>query len=123
MADNMQKLFTSLFIFGAMLNASFCNAAVDPDSLAKCLTAKGWIMYGAAGCSACATQKSYFGSAMGSVRTINCDEYASRAQIEQCIANRINYTPTWLLVVNGQERDRLEGYQSLDELAAASGCG
>lgn len=105
------------------LSMNTCYAQViDPEQLAVCMTNKGWVMYGANGCTACETQSDYFGDAMQHIRVVYCHDTALAQHIEQCIANRIDFTPTWVLVVEGREVNRLEGYQPLEELARISGC-
>lgn len=112
------------FLLVILVGIGVCAAKeIDPEQLAVCMTDKGWVMYGAEGCSACATQRDYFGSAIRHIRVVYCHDGASDTHIEQCISNRIDYTPTWVLIVGGREFDRIEGYRSLEELARISGCG
>jgi hypothetical protein len=104
-----------------LLAATYSTASIsktDRTQLAKCLTAKGWVMYEAAGCKACAKQRRSFGSAFANIRTVECGNSSKK-----CTAQNIHYTPTWLLIKKGKVIHRLEGNQSLDELAEVSGCG
>jgi hypothetical protein len=80
---------------------------------AKCLTAKGVVMYGTDFCEHCQAQKRAFGTAFKEVAYINCDY--SRTCAELGIAGY----PTWILA-NGS---RMLGEQPLFELAASTGCG
>lgn len=110
-------------IFFTCITMSVCNVqALDPNQLAMCMTEKGWVMYGAEGCTACTTQRDYFGDAMQHIKVVYCHESAPNKHIEQCIASKIDYTPTWVLIIDGREIERLEGYQSLDVLASISDC-
>lgn len=94
------------------------NSKTDRAQLASCLAAKGWVMYEADGCEACANQRSTFGDAFANIKTIVCDNSPNK-----CAAQNIRYTPTWILIKNGVVVHRLEGTQSLDKLAKVSGCG
>ncbi len=77
------------------------------DNLAKCLTEKGAIMYGAIDwCSYTKEQAAMFGN---SFKYINYKDYREGQDIK--------LTPTW--VINGQKYERV---QSFDRLAQLSGC-
>lgn len=81
--------------------------------LAKCLSDKGWVMYGLDSCPHCLDQKQAFGRAFQYINYVEC-----RQEPQKCIAADIEYTPTWL---NGSG-ERLVGFQQLQQLAALSGC-
>jgi hypothetical protein len=95
------------------------------DSLAafaSCLTERGWILYGSATCSACRAQNKAFGAAFQRIIEIECNPHMPGAQVERCLEHEIRVTPTWLRHGDGDAIERLEGYQSLEALAAASHC-
>ena len=93
------------------------HGKTDATQLAMCLTKKGWVMYEADGCQACAKQRRSFGNAFANIKTVECDNSS-----DKCTVHDIHYTPTWLLINKGEEINRLEGNQSLDKLANVSGC-
>lgn len=98
------------------------HSKTDRTQLAKCLTEKGWVMYEAAGCEACRNQRRSFGDAFANIKTVKCGNSASTSEKKKCTSQDIHYTPTWLLIKNGIVIKRLEGNQSLNELANVSGC-
>ena len=98
----------------SLLFFAFAKPAVDPTKLARCLTERGWTMYGATWCSHCAAQKKAFGDAVQYLDVVECDEKPF-----ECQANDIEGTPTWL---NRDGSIKLVGEQSLDTLALESGC-
>lgn len=91
--------------------------------LAKCLTQKGWIMYGSFTCSACIASKKLFGEeAFAHIKEIECNPHAPNTKVELCIEKKIRDTPTWILEKDGQEIMRIAEYQMLEDLAKNSGC-
>ncbi|MDH3609902.1 MAG: hypothetical protein OEQ24_11775, partial [Gammaproteobacteria bacterium] len=78
--------------------------------LAKCLTHKGWIMYGSYTCSACLAQKKLFGEAFEHIKEIECNPHAPNTEVEQCIEKKIRKTPTWILEKEDQEIIRIPEY-------------
>ncbi len=120
----MKKYISIFALILLLVNCSMESIAkTDRSQLANCLTAKGWVMYEAAGCGSCKKQKNSFGAAFASIKTIECGSSASQAEMNKCSAQNIRYTPTWLLTKNGVVIHRLVGNQSLDKLAKVSGCG
>ena len=90
--------------------------------LATCLTRNGWVMYGSITCSACRAQKKAFGDAFRHIKEIECNPTAPNTQVELCLEKKIGPTPTWVREVDGEELERIEGYQLLDDLAGRTGC-
>ncbi len=76
------------------------------DDLAKCLTEKGAVMYGASWCKFTAAQKGMFGNSM---RFVNYKDFSENTDVST--------TPTWF--INGQKYEKV---QSFDRLAAVTGC-
>jgi hypothetical protein len=88
----------------------------NPDklvNLAKCLTEKGTIMYGASWCGHCANQKAMFGDAFQYVTYVECDTTGKEA----CDAAGVQAYPTWF--INGEKQ---EGEIPLETLAGVTGC-
>ena len=92
------------------------------ESFAKCLSKKGYLMYGSFTCSRCRAQRKNFGEAFEYIKEIECNPTAPNTQVELCLKKKIRKTPTWIQEVDGQELKRLEGYQLLEILASSSGC-
>ena len=130
------KLFATTIIILCVIHFSGCSdketddvlSDQDPSlqariELAKCLTRKGWTMYGSYTCSACVTQKKSFGEeAYRYIEEIECNPHAPHTKVDLCIAKKIRYTPTWIVEAKGQEIMRITEYQSLEDLAKNSGC-
>ena len=92
------------------------------EGLARCLSAKGVVMYGSITCSACRAQRKAFGPAFSHVKEIECNPNAPNTQVERCMKKKIQKTPTWIMEKGGDEMKRIEGYQLLDDLASFAGC-
>lgn len=83
------------------------------DTFAKCLTAKGAIMYGANWCSHCQNEKKAFGESFKFINYVECPQNP-----KQCLDAGVNGYPTWIFS-NGK---KLVGEQGLKKLSQASGC-
>lgn len=92
------------------------------ETLARCLTTDGWVMYSSFTCSVCRVQKKLFGDAISYIQTVECNPNADNAQSERCLEKKIRKTPTWIREREETELGRLEGYQPLDVLASQSSC-
>jgi len=106
---------TTVLILGILIwgSANKKNAADRFDDFAKCLATKNITMYGAAWCAHCENQKNLFGDSFKYVPYIECSD-----EPQKCVEAGITGTPTWIFP-DGQ---RLVGYQTLEQLAKASGC-
>jgi glutaredoxin len=82
------------------------------DSFARCLTAKGVVMYGSATCPHCSNQKALFGSSFQYINYVECTE-----QYQLCNDKGIRGVPTW--EINGTH---YEGERTFKMLAQLSGC-
>lgn len=98
-------------------------APEDVETLARCLTNHGWVLYSSFTCPACRAQQRIFGNAFADVQTIECNPNAKNSEVEKCVQKKIRKTPTWIREQDGTEFGRLEGYQPLDVLASESTCG
>jgi hypothetical protein len=88
------------------------ESSAGQEALARCLTQKGWAMYGVDTCPWCAKQKQEFGSAFGGVRYVNCAESA------ECREKQITGYPTWISPDGAQH----QGFKTLEQLRELSGC-
>ena len=89
------------------------------DDFAKCLTSKGFRMYGAWWCPHCAEQKEDFGYAFQYVNYTECGiEGQAHSENDQCKQAGIKHFPTWQLPDGSRE----EGVFSLADLSQKSGC-
>ena len=111
------------------LSALSCDSADDGDptpeqleKLARCLTDKGFVVYGTSTCSGCRAQRKAFGDAWSYINYVECDPHEPESQVDRCLKFKIRKTPTWILEVDGKEIKRLESYQLLEDLARFSGC-
>ncbi|MBI4021372.1 MAG: hypothetical protein HY369_03950 [Candidatus Aenigmarchaeota archaeon] len=90
------------------------------DAFAQCLTDQGMVEYGAYWCPNCARQKLDFGNSFRLVNYVECaaGDPEGKAQPALCDEKGITGYPTWIT----KDGQRLVGRQSLESLAAASGC-
>lgn len=86
------------------------------EKLAKFMSEKGLVMYGAYWCPHCQDQKKLFGDAWQYVDYVECDEKGPNANPQECAANGITGYPTW--IYNGE---KISGAKSLSELAQIVG--
>lgn len=107
-----------LAIVGLTFQKTSRNQAGLAD-LAKCLTQKGWKMYGAWWCPHCNEQKKMFGKAFQYINYKECYKKGSkREQTKTCKEKNIHTYPTW-------EDPEGEYYKSTyfpEQLARMSGC-
>lgn len=75
-----------------MSQISLCPLTSDKNAFAKCLTDKGWVMYGAAWCSHCKTQKELFGSSFQYIKYVECPD-----NTQLCLDKGVNGFPTWII--------------------------
>ena len=87
------------------------------EKLAKFMTEKGMVMYGASTCGHCKNQKEMFGDAEQYLDYVECyDRNSPNANIDECIARDIQGYPTWIY-----QDKQYPGEQSLDKLAEIVG--
>ncbi|MEK7096533.1 MAG: hypothetical protein AAB881_01085 [Patescibacteria group bacterium] len=84
--------------------------------LAKFLSQKGMVMYGAYWCVHCKGQKELFGDAFQYVDYVECDAAGENGNPEECKAKGVTGYPTW--IYQGKE---YEGLLSLSKLAGIVG--
>lgn len=112
----------AVFLLAGVLVVSGCTKNGVPsgkyDTFAQCLTDKGVKMYGAYWCSHCKEQKDLFGDSSSKVTYVECADQGSSATRQVCKDAGVESFPTWIFPDNS----RLVGAQSLEDLAAKSGC-
>ena len=93
--------------------------AVDLDDFGRCLKRDGAVFYGAAWCPYCDKQRDTLGEAMPYVKYVECAEDGKRGETTAaCRKAKVESYPTWTF----RDGDPESGAQSLEELAARTGC-
>ncbi len=116
--DNASKTDTSENN-GDVAGATTQDSAKDAkwiEGLAKALTEKGMVMYGAYWCSHCNNQKKMFGDAVKFIDYVECDSAGENANPDECKANNVEGYPTWIY-----QGKQYSGEQSLEKLAQTIG--
>lgn len=124
------KKVSLLFILLSLFCSVSCRGdrgAVEPtqeelEKFARCLTEQGLVMYGSITCSGCRAQRKAFGKAFAHITEIECNPHIENAQVDRCLAKKIEKTPTWIMESQGQEVKRLVGYQLLEDLSSFASC-
>ena len=103
-----------------MLTLSACGEPKDGKyaELAKCLTSKGVIFYGAFWCSHCANQKKMFGDDMKYIKYVECAAGGEKADPEACKKAGVQRFPSWFFPGQGLT----EGEMQPEELAVKANC-
>ena len=118
----MNKFFLIIGIVFVGIIVSGCVSPEPPvskyDDLAKCMTEKGTIFYGAFWCHNCTDQKNLFGSAIQHINYIECSTPDGKGQLEVCQLAGIEGYPTWKFA-DGTLRS---GVITLPVLADRTGC-
>jgi thiol-disulfide isomerase/thioredoxin len=119
MAAKTKGILATLIGVTVLLSACTRPTGEENVALAKCLTEKNAVMYGAYWCPHCDRQKKEFGTAgFEHVNYVECDPRGEDAQPELCISKQIEGYPTWEFA----DGTRLSGEQSLENLALKTGC-
>jgi len=104
---------------GAVAGATTDGEKYSADyitKLAKFLSEKGMVMYGAYWCSHCQAQKKLFADAFQYVDYVECDPQGPSANESECLAKDITGYPTW--IYNGTQ---YSGKKTLSQLAQIVG--
>ena len=88
------------------------------DRFARCLDSRGAVYYGATWCPQCRRQDALFGSSLRYVPRVECADAETGETTRTCRAANVKAFPTWTL----RNGERLRGRQSLERLAAVTGC-
>lgn len=83
------------------------------DDFAKCLTAKGGVMYGATWCPHCQKVKADFGASFKYINYVECP-----LDPKKCLDQGVSSYPTWKFA----DGAKLEGEESLAKISEVSGC-
>lgn len=83
------------------------------EKLAKSLTEKGAVLYGAYWCPHCKDQKKLFDEAAKYLNYVECDASGENANPDECEAREIKSYPTWIY-----QGKQYSGTKSLADLAA-----
>lgn len=108
-------VFSIIFIIFAGIvyaSVSYYTKPGEYDEFAKCLTDKGYKMYGVDWCPNCRNQKKMFGKSFKYVDYIECTK-----QKEACSQAQIEGYPTWIV-----DTETYVGVQSLARLSSISEC-
>lgn len=94
--SNVSKVDSKDFFEGQMsleklAEISSCPLTADKDAFAKCLTDKGFAMYGAVWCSHCTAQKALFGDSFKYIKYVECPD-----NINLCLDKGVQGYPTWI---------------------------
>jgi len=114
MAGGAAAVLTLVLALGVFAVAP-AGASAYQVALARHLASTGAVMYGAFWCPHCEEQKEMFAGAAGMLPYVECDPKGAGARPDRCERASITGFPTWVI---GDQR--LEGTQSLDDLAKAS---
>lgn len=99
----------------------------DYDKFAQCLSDKGAKFYGAFWCPHCQAQKALFGKSKTLLPYVECSTADSKGQTQICKDKNIVSYPTWSFPIvpvapATSTEEFVSGEQSLEELAAKTGC-
>lgn len=112
----LAALIVTLFVVAG------CTPAEKKDGkyteIAKCLTEKGVIFYGAYWCPHCADQKKIFGDDLRYIKYVECDPKGENADPADCQKAGVENYPTWAFP--GQ--DKVTGVRQPEELAKKANC-
>lgn len=115
-------LRSALLSIGLLAAPVASRPAVAADDLAefgRCLQGKGATFYGASWCPHCQAQKKTLGSALPSVRYVECAPGGGRSETAAaCTEANVTSYPTWVFG-DGQ---RESGALSIGSLAKITGC-
>jgi hypothetical protein len=118
----MKKSISIVVLILSLIVIAGCTPAKKQDgkyaAIAKCLTEKGVIFYGAYWCPHCADQKKIFGDDLKYIKYVECDPQGENADPAACQKAGITHYPTWSFP--GQ--DNLESVHQPEELAQKANC-
>ncbi|MFA6227228.1 MAG: hypothetical protein WC631_02010 [Candidatus Paceibacterota bacterium] len=90
-AVSKDNLFEGQMSLERLAEISSCPLTADKNSFAKCLTDKGFTMYGAVWCSHCTAQKALFGDSFKYIKYVECPD-----NINICLDKGVQGYPTWI---------------------------
>lgn len=105
--------------FGASIYSRYApSGPSNLDGFAQCLKDKGATFYGAFWCPHCQNTKKMFGTAAAKLPYVECSTPDAQNQTQVCKDAKIESYPTWVFA----DSSRLNGEQTLKQLADKSGC-
>jgi len=113
-----RRRYFRLVVLGLVLGMATDVSAVTMASFGRCLKSKGAVFYGASWCPHCHAQRETLGDAMDYVKYVECSVDDTRETTAACHAAKVSSYPTWKFADGSKE----SGEQSLEELAAKTGC-
>lgn len=124
MANNSRA--TYLVVGGVLIALALTIYAIvtkyapsEHDAFAQCLTEKNVTMYGAYWCPHCQNQKKIFGNAFRHIKYVECATPGMpNVMTTECEEAGVEGYPTWI----NADGEIVAGEQSLEDLAAFSGC-
>lgn len=108
----------SLFVLALVLWSAHPAAATTLQGFGRCLKSRGATFYGASWCPHCHAQRAALGDAMDYVPYVECSVDGTQETTPACRAAKIDGYPTWTF----GDGSRVSGEQSLERLAAKTGC-
>jgi|WetSurMetagenome_2_1015567.scaffolds.fasta_scaffold150116_2 hypothetical protein len=122
-APKKSTLAATIFAILSVVALSGCNGETAPttpkyDALAKCLTAKGAIFYGAYWCPHCQDQKKQFGESLKYINYVECDPKGENANPDACQKAGVERYPTWFFPGQGT----VPGVETPEELSQKANC-
>lgn len=93
------------------------QTSAGAEDLAKCLTQKSAVLYGAYWCPHCQNQKALFGNASQYLTYVECDAGGENPNPQACQTAGVQAYPTWK--INGVN---YQGEKTFDQLKSLSGC-
>jgi glutaredoxin len=113
------RRYLALAVAGLALGAAADARAMTLQGFGRCLKGKGATFYGASWCPHCRAQRETLGEAMEYVRYVECSvDGDPHETTPACRAAKIEGYPTWTFA----DGSRVDGEQSLERLAAKTGC-
>ncbi len=97
----INKWFLGTIVAGLLIVGYYAASAAMPgkyDELAKCMTEKGVMFYGAYWCPHCQEQKESFGKSMKYITYVECsyaDSNGKPKDTQVCLDANITSYPTW----------------------------
>lgn len=89
----------------------------DYSGFVQSLNEKGVVYYKSIRCNNCKRQEKMFGKAYQKLNSVECHPDGQTPQPELCLKRRIDKTPTFLIEIDNKEIKRLEGLNSLEDIA------
>jgi hypothetical protein len=119
LARRRRALARSLVMLAVLVGAATPVAAAGLDAFGRCLKREGAVFYGTSWCPHCEAQRATLGDAMRHVKYVECAVDGKRGETTAaCRKADVASYPTWIF----DDDSRESGAQSLEELAAKTGC-